>query len=146
MALKTDYKDDVFEGSRKYKLTEDSSGNTEIEDVTTYSQTGDMFGAKEVNEICGAVNRLNHTVEAAFFASNWSVSAPYTQEVTVSDMTEEDSPLPLFVDDGTDEANSKAKKKAYGFVTYFDSGEGKVTATCKYKKPVTDFTVDFKGV
>lgn len=59
MALKTDYKDDVLDTTvnekRVYNLV-DQSGNTvmsglSLEDVTVYSQTGDSFGAQEINEI-----------------------------------------------------------------------------------------------
>ena len=40
MALKTDYKADVFEGNRKYQISTDAQGKSEIVDVTTYSQEG----------------------------------------------------------------------------------------------------------
>ena len=58
----------------------------------------------------------------------------------------QNTPIPLFEDDGEDETSSKNKKKSYGYVTYFESGNGTVTATCKYKKPEADFSVAFKGV
>ena len=85
-------------------------------------------------------------VNVIFAANGWSSSAPYTQTVIATGITENDTPIPLFVDDGSSEADSKAKQKAYGFVSYFDSGNGIVTATCKYKKPETTFKVGFKGV
>ena len=86
------------------------------------------------------------TKQIVFQASGWSAEAPYTQTVDWPEITENDSPIPLFVDDGTDESESSAKKKAFGFITYFDSANGSVTATCKYKRPEVDFTVGFKGV
>ena len=36
MALKTDYKADVFEGNRKYQIIQDGEGKSEIQDVTVY--------------------------------------------------------------------------------------------------------------
>ena len=49
-ALKTDYKDDVITGNRKYTLT--TEGNyTIITDATTYSQVGDVINAGVFNEI-----------------------------------------------------------------------------------------------
>lgn len=59
MALKTDFKDDIFEGNRKYKLSQDDEGNTEIQDVTVYSQEGDLFTAEHINATNKAVNGLS---------------------------------------------------------------------------------------
>lgn len=59
MALKTDFKDDIFEGNRKYKLSQDGEGNTEIQDVTAYSQEGDIFTAEHINATNEAVNGLS---------------------------------------------------------------------------------------
>ena len=60
-------------------------------------------------------------------------------------MKDTDKPIPMFVDDGTDEKDSKGRKKAYGCISHFDSAEGSVTATCRFKKPTADCTVNFKG-
>ena len=40
--LKTDYKDDLFEGERKYKMTTDTEGKVTLKDATTYTQKGCM--------------------------------------------------------------------------------------------------------
>lgn len=97
-------------------------------------------------EIEAAVEEITRVIEATFLADEWSASAPYTQTVSVTGITENNAPIPLFVDDGNSEPESKAKQKAYGCVSYFDSGDGTVTATCKYRKPETTFTVGLKGV
>lgn len=89
---------------------------------------------------------MERSSDVSFPASGWSSEAPYTQTVTVTGMQSTFKPIPLFVDDGTDRDNSKARKKAYACITYFDSGDGTVTATCKYDKPQTDCTIRFKGV
>ena len=48
--LKTDYKDFIPpETGKKYKITTDSLGFSTIEDVTDYTQTGDTFGASDIN-------------------------------------------------------------------------------------------------
>ena len=144
--LKENYKNDQFEGSRKYALTEGSDGLYTIEDMTEYEQEGDVFGAEDINDTNKAVNRLNHSISVTFLSSGWSLSAPYTQTITAEGFVDTDKPIPIFVDDGTSETDSKNKSKAYGCVTYFESGNGTVTATCKYKKPTSNFTVEFKGV
>lgn len=65
MALKTDYKDDVFEGNRKYRMINNDDGTVSFEDVTEYAQQGDMFSAKELNGIGDEVNRAASELEAA---------------------------------------------------------------------------------
>lgn len=50
--MKTDWKDDVFDGDlRKYKIIDNGDDTVSFQDVTEYSQQGDLFGAKEMNEI-----------------------------------------------------------------------------------------------
>ncbi len=58
MALKTDYKDDVFSGSRKYIQTVNEDGTISLSDATQYEQQGDYFGANELNEIGKTVNNV----------------------------------------------------------------------------------------
>lgn len=65
MALKTDYKDAMFDGSRKYRITENDDGTVTIEDVTIYTQTGDKFGANDVNGTNEEVNRVAGELETA---------------------------------------------------------------------------------
>lgn len=60
--MKTDWKDDMFEGDRKYNLVSNSDGTTSLEDVTEYTQQGDAFGAKELNEIGEEFNELKKSV------------------------------------------------------------------------------------
>ena len=88
----------------------------------------------------------SRVIEVTFTASRWSSSAPYTQTVSADGITEADTPIPMWVDDGSSESDSSARQKAYGCISYYDSGAGTVTATCKYKKPSSDCTVALKGV
>lgn len=66
MALRTDYKNAVFSGKRKYHLIENEDGTVSLLDATQYSQTGDRFGAKDVNDIGTAVNGLADSIGDAF--------------------------------------------------------------------------------
>lgn len=85
--------------------------------------------------------------QLVFKSIDWvGEQAPYTQTVTAANVKATDKPIPTFVDDGDTKENSKLKKKNYGFITYFDSANGSITATCKYDRPTVDFTVSFKGV
>jgi hypothetical protein len=59
--LKTDWKDDIFT-QRKIRLTENSDGTVTPEDATEYTQRGDSFGAKELNEIGTEINEVKKSV------------------------------------------------------------------------------------
>lgn len=66
MALKTNYKEDVLATSntkRKYNMITNDDGTVSFEDVTEYQQTGDNFGAGDVNPICEAVNLASSTLD-----------------------------------------------------------------------------------
>lgn len=65
MALKTDYKNDVFSGQRKYTMTDNGDNTVSFTDVTTYSQVGDNFGASDINAANTAVNNLTYYLEQA---------------------------------------------------------------------------------
>ncbi len=56
MALKTDYKDYKFTGSKKYQEVDNGDGTVSFTDKTVYSQEGDSFGADDINAICNEVN------------------------------------------------------------------------------------------
>lgn len=60
--LRTNYKDDVFTGNRKYRMISNGDGTVSFEDVTEYSQVGDFYGAADVNELNDTVNNLGITV------------------------------------------------------------------------------------
>ena len=50
MSLKTDYKDAMFPGKRKYRMVQNEDGTVSFDDVTEYTQQGDRFGAKDIND------------------------------------------------------------------------------------------------
>ena len=60
--LKTDFKDDALDTSvneqRKYEIVQNDDGTVSLKDRTVYLQTGDSFGAAELNAICLAINQL----------------------------------------------------------------------------------------
>lgn len=62
MALKTDYKDDIFSGNRKYAQVDNGDGTISFTDETTYDQVGDSFGATQINEIDSNINSLTTSV------------------------------------------------------------------------------------
>lgn len=147
--LKTDYRDDEFDGNRKYKISDIGDGLSSIEDKTTYLQEGDMFGAEDINATNRAVNLLNHTTEVTLTASGWTGSAaPYSQTIEVAGATEEmEAILVNALSPGANLDTQKAYTKAFGIISSGTAELGNGTATFKvYKKPATDCTVGLKGV
>ena len=55
-ALRTDYKDDVFSGNRKYTMVNNGDGTVSFTDQTQYTQVGDTYGAAEINNMSAAIN------------------------------------------------------------------------------------------
>lgn len=64
MSLKTDYKDAMFQGNRKYQMIQNEDGTVSFEDVTEYTQEGDSFGAKDIND-------TNTEVEKSLIPPMW---------------------------------------------------------------------------
>lgn len=147
MALKTDYRADVFEGNRKYQINTDAQGKSEILDVTEYAQEGDIFGPEDINAITGEINRMTREVELTLRASGWSASAPYTQTVDVPGLTAGDNPILVkVIPAGATPEQVKAYNKAFGMIDDGDTADGQATFRCYNKKPSTDITVGLKGV
>lgn len=148
MALKTDYSDDIFEGNRKYKINQDAEGKYEILDSTNYTKVGDTFSAEDINATNTAINNLASTKNFILLASNWSNTAPFTQEVAVAGVKSSDSSVV-----GLDTSNHinnaqyvRLMKKAWSCVDRIESLEGKIRAYCANKKPVADIYLTAKGV
>ena len=55
--LRTNYKDDVFEGKRKYMMERNEDSSVSFTDVTSYTQQGDYYGAAEINAQNQAINQ-----------------------------------------------------------------------------------------
>lgn len=145
--LKENYSDDVFEGKRKYQITDNPDGTKSIDDVTSYTSEGDLFGANDINATNKAINRSNSKKSISLTSSGWSSSAPYTQTVSVSGMTAEDLPIPLLdVSSASSESAEKQLRKQFSWLSYYDTSSGQITFTAKYKKPTVNLTIDLKGV
>lgn len=113
------------------------------------SWISDMKGAlkeEAATALAAEIANLKLYREVTFLASGWSSNAPYTQTITLLGMEDTDRPIPIFVDNGVSSSDSKNRKKSYSYITKFDSGNGTLTATCKYKRPESDCTIALKGV
>lgn len=149
MVLKTDYKDAMYDGARKWRITQNADGTSGIVDETTYTQDGDQFGANDINATNKTINHINHTTEITLMVSGWEGSAaPYTQTVNVAGATADlEAILVSALADGASAATQKAYIKAFGIISSGTASLENGTATFKvYKKPATDCKVGLKGV
>lgn len=144
MELKTNYKDDIYEGNRKYKEITNSDGTISLEDKTTYTQEGDSFKAEDINATNLAINRLYAVHNATLTAGGWTTSAPYTQTVTVSGIMATDRPDISCVDDLTSKASKKARRKEWGKVDRIVTGTDQITAYCNFEKPALDLPLEIQ--
>lgn len=142
MALKTDYKDAIFQDARKYKETVNGDGSKSFSDVTTYTVKGDRFGAKDINATNTAVNALS-SIRVTFPASGWSSSAPYTQTVAVSGIKSTDNlgapELELSGNVDTD----RGALTALSYVSGGSTSNGGITLFCYDAKPTVNLPIIF---
>lgn len=147
--LKTDYKDAMYDGQRRYRLIVNEDGTYSLPDETTYTQKGDAFGSNDINSTNKEINRINRVTPVLLAASGWTGDAvPYTQTVAVSGATADGEPILVSaLDDGAAIDAQKAYAKAFGIISSGTASTDNGTATFKvYKKPDTDCTIGLKGV
>ena len=142
-ALKTDYKDDVITGNRKYTLT--TEGNyTIITDATTYSQVGDVINAGVFNEI--NENIMSDTAFVTLQASGWNNSKQYTitdsrihVDATTGHETQQTMTISRY-------ANSNERQAWYdlGGIYLVSQAEGSMTFACMEDKPTINIPVEIR--
>lgn len=119
------------------------SDTTHTHSLATASANGLMSSTDKIK--LDSISTPN-TYSITLSSSDWSSSAPYTQTVTVSGVTSAIKLLGMLdTRDCSSEDDEKAMKKAYGYLTYFETGENIITATAKFDKPAVDVTIAFRG-
>lgn len=147
MALKTDYKDAVFSGERKYQEIFNSDGTKSFTDRTSYTYQGDRFGANDINATNSAINALQGLRQVLVDVSKWSNTAPYMQEIDVQGITSADAPTVGLYLSGNESADDvKAMSKAFALVDFVETLTGKIRIKCFSKKPAVSFWIGLKGV
>lgn len=147
MSLKTDYKDAMFDGQRRYRLIPNEDGTYSLPDATTYTQQGDKFGANDINAANAEINKLEAVKIVTLPAAGWSSAAPYTQTVSAAGIAADDKPIAsLYLPEGITAAAVKLQSKAFACVDRATTGAGDITVYCYNKKPAVDFQIQMKGV
>ena len=163
--LKTDYKNDIFTGMRKYTKIDNPDGTLSLRDDTEYQTSDDIYAAADINATNQAVNQfyaefgtkntensntftaLKAVKSATFTVTGWIGTGPYLQTVSVSGITAADIPTPgiIYPESLTETLKAQIDKSA-GMITKLETVLGGIKATCAFKKPVADFTIGLKGV
>lgn len=140
MALKTDYKDAIYDGNRKYTKAENDDGTISLVDATSYSQEGDLFGADDINATNTVVNAIQDLMApisktVTLSASGWS-SGVY--KLSDADIT---STSMNFVEpaEGITKAQNSALMK--GEIVCTEQGTGYITLKALGTVPTVDIPI-----
>ena len=137
--MKTDWKDDIFEGEhRLYSITDAPDGSGKyIEDITPYTQRGDAFGGLQLQQIGEEVNRIQGCSNIMLTAAGWTgSSAPYEQVISIEG---------IVYPSGCTRQEQKAINKAVSYIYDIETGSGSVTVRATVK-PTVNITLGLKGV
>ena len=159
MSLKTNYKNDIFSGNRKYNLISNTDGTVSLEDVTEYQQAGDIFNADDINATNIKVNEIetnqnktqtdientNGVIDVTVPVSNWSLSAPYTQTISIPDLKDSRPVIGQHYIGIINQSNINAQDKARNCVERIVANNGSITLYCYNQKPQIDFGISIKG-
>ncbi len=147
MPLKTNYRDAVFSGERKYQELFNNDGTKSFTDRTDYTVQGDRFGANDINATNAAINALKEMSMHEAKASDWSAGAPYKQRIDIARIKEGDSPIISLVFPNwiTDPNYIKPARKAYSCLTKVLTYNGYIELICLAKKPSANFIFSVKG-
>ena len=147
--MKTDWKDDIFEGEhRLYSITDAPDGSGKyIEDITPYTQRGDAFGGLQLQQIGEEVNSIQGCSNIMLTAAGWTgSSAPYEQVISIEGITANDVPgVGIVYPSGCTRQEQKAINKAVSYIYDIETGSGSVTVRATVK-PTVNITLGLKGV
>ncbi len=147
MALKTNYKDDVFTGNRKYKQTSNSDGSISLEDTTEYTQEGDIFAAKDINDTNTAVNAnatsiTNLTSKVSTNTSNISTN---TSSINTLKTSKQDKAIKATITLGTSWSSLTQSVSVSGITANHNAILDVVTSTSNYEAQQTEWAKVYKA-
>ena len=139
--------EDINAGGAIYELplAEYSVNEISVSDLVNVSPKAQSLGAN-LGNLAAEVDKLKYAL-VSLPASGWSGSAPYTQTVSVSGMTEDWVPgIPTAVLGSSVEVTDLlAATEALGCIKMITSAEGTLTFTAPEDKPGTSLTLRVPG-
>lgn len=125
--LRTNYQDDILDTSvnlrRKYLVTENEDGSVSLEDVTEYTQNGDVISAQDINAINGQINTNTAGIETNLQSIN-EINNTTIPAVSDRVSTLENTTIPNINSQLTNLSNSKINKPTGG-----DGSSGQILKT-----------------
>ena len=123
------------------------------EDGTRYQYGGTNevdqdFNVSSLNSISNkTVTKLITEKQIELTTTGWSTQAPFKQEVEVDGMTVKCLPeVTLVISDEQNESNHKLLQKNFNYIKFYDTKNGGIVFTCKYKKPTVNLPILLKGI
>lgn len=112
--------------------------------VTVTVAPGGTASPEDIQALKTEIETIQHVTLPA---SGWSGAAPYTNTVTVPNLSADETPIP-FLDPRTASSNTVLQNmiKNFAYLSYYTSGAGTLTATAMFTKPTIDLPIALKGV
>ena len=147
MALKTNYKDDVFTGNRKYKQTSNSDGSISLEDTTEYTQEGDIFAAKDINDTNTAVNANATSITNLTSKVNTNTSNISTNTSSINSLktSKQDKAIKTTITLGTSWSSLTQNVSVSGITANHNAILDVVTSTSNYEAQQTEWAKVYKA-
>lgn len=147
MALKTNYKDDVFTGNRKYKQTSNSDGSISLEDTTAYTQEGDIFAAKDINDTNTAVNANAASITNLTSKVNTNTSNISTNTSSINSLktSKQDKAIKTTITLGTSWSSLTQNVSVSGITANHNAILDVVTSTSNYEAQQTEWAKVYKA-
>ena len=147
MALKTNYKDDVFTGNRKYKQTSNSDGSISLEDTTEYTQEGDIFAAKDINDTNTAVNANATSITNLTSKVNTNTSNISTNTSSINSLktSKQDKAIKTTITLGTSWSSLTQSVSVSGITGNHNAILDVVTSTSNYEAQQTEWAKVYKA-
>ena len=98
------------------------------------------------NIAAGTSNVVIFNATATFTSGGWTTTAPYTQSVTITGLTEDDTPIIDFDYSSATTENYTNLQDNYNKILRFTSGTNSITAYCYDSAPTIDVKINIKAV
>jgi hypothetical protein len=128
-------------------LINDNAADIAVHTTAIATNTIDIMN--NVDNISSLANRLDKKEiinNVTLSVVGWSISAPYTQTISVVGITDGKVPDKIIPQYSETLETAIAQKEAYNMITYYDTEAGTIIFTCLEDKPAVDIPLRIVGV